>query len=212
MGARGELASLVLGTAGESGQLSTDRRKGCIWVGMSLYHVARNLNSTHTLPSFCFRLFLFFKLVQAIPMVSRVIPVSASNTSPLFFLFRFGFCCCLLACSFWFCSYEYIHKCLLCAFTNLCFLWKLDELVPEEKKFFFFLQAPTPHTYRGKFSEETVNPGLMYAKEVRSKIMQARNAGREVTGGTVSVTSLAFCEWNCMGTMLWDMGTMLWDM
>ena len=96
-------------------------------------------------PSFCFRLFLFFKLEQAVPMVSRVIPVSASNTSPLLFLFHFGFCWCLLACLFWFCSYEYIHKCLLCAFTNLGFLWKLDELVHEEKRLLFFRHLHLTH-------------------------------------------------------------------
>ncbi|XP_076459941.1 5-phosphohydroxy-L-lysine phospho-lyase-like [Babylonia areolata] len=40
--------------------------------------------------------------------------------------------------------------------------------------------APVPSTYRGKLKEETVNPGLMYAKEVRSLISQARNKGREI--------------------------------
>ncbi|KAK7111388.1 5-phosphohydroxy-L-lysine phospho-lyase-like isoform X1 [Littorina saxatilis] len=40
--------------------------------------------------------------------------------------------------------------------------------------------APTPNTYRGKFHSETANPGLMYAKELRSQIVQARQSGREI--------------------------------
>ncbi|KAL8587499.1 hypothetical protein ACOMHN_000905 [Nucella lapillus] len=40
--------------------------------------------------------------------------------------------------------------------------------------------APAPDTYRGKFKEDTVNPGLLYAKEVRDHINKAREKGREI--------------------------------
>ncbi|XP_076457341.1 5-phosphohydroxy-L-lysine phospho-lyase-like [Babylonia areolata] len=40
--------------------------------------------------------------------------------------------------------------------------------------------APTPYTFRGKYNEDTVNPGLTYAKEVRSCIAQAKAKGREI--------------------------------
>ncbi|KAK7506554.1 hypothetical protein BaRGS_00002029, partial [Batillaria attramentaria] len=40
--------------------------------------------------------------------------------------------------------------------------------------------APTPYVYRGKYREDTTNPGLVYANEVRTLISKARNKGREI--------------------------------
>lgn len=40
--------------------------------------------------------------------------------------------------------------------------------------------VPTPKTYRGKFSENDLDPGLLYANEVKNVILKAQAKGKEI--------------------------------
>jgi len=42
------------------------------------------------------------------------------------------------------------------------------------------LQVPTPDTYRGKYREDSLSPGHLYANEVKNVIAKAHDKGRTV--------------------------------
>lgn len=44
-----------------------------------------------------------------------------------------------------------------------------------------YLQVPCPDTYRGKYREDSQNPALLYANEVKDTINRAMANGRHVS-------------------------------